>query len=141
MKKNVRRFEDLEAWQMAMDLAVQVYEISAHAPFSRDFALCDQVHRAAISIPSNIAEGFERGSRPEFHRFLSIAKGSCAELRTQIMLAKRIARTNATDADSALVLAEKTANKIGKLRSVVAKQRLTPLMPHASCPIPEAECS
>jgi len=141
MKKKVRRFEDLTAWQMAMDLAERVYEISDRPPFARDFALADQVHRAAISVPSNIAEGFERGSRAEFHRFLTIAKASCAELRTQIMLAKRIRRAEPTDADIALALAEQTARTIGKLRAVVAKQRRTPLMPHSPCLMPEDQCS
>jgi four helix bundle protein len=136
MKKKVRRFEDLIAWQKAMDLAMRVYEISDQPLLSRDFPLLNQMHGAAISVPSNIAEGFERGSRTEFHRFLTIAKASCAELRTQLILARRIRRLNETDAKDALTLAEDVARTIGKLRIVVAKQKATPLMPHASCPMP-----
>src|SRR3954464_8272974 len=73
MGKKVERFEDLLAWQKAIKVAQHIYMISRRQPFSRDFALCDQIRRAANSIASNIAEGFERGSRAEFHRFLSIA--------------------------------------------------------------------
>jgi four helix bundle protein len=141
MNKKVRRFEDLNAWQKAMDLAVRVYEISDQAQLLRDFPLLNQMHGSAISVPSNIAEGFERGSRAEFHHFLTIAKGSCAELRTQLILAKRIRRLSEKDAKSTLALAEDVARMIGKLRVVVAKQKATPLMPHASCPMPaEDEC-
>src|ERR1700737_4828072 len=123
MMKRVERFEDLIAWQKAMDVAVQVYEVSRGPRFARDFALCDQIHRAAISVPSNIAEGFERGSRAEFHRFLSIAKGSCAELRTQIYHAQRIGYVDDPSARLLLADAEAAASVIGKLRTTVAKQR------------------
>jgi four helix bundle protein len=74
MSPRVERFEDFIAWQKAMDLTVDVYALTRRAPFSRDFALVDQSHRAAISVASNIAEGFDRGTRAEFHRFLSIAQ-------------------------------------------------------------------
>ena len=119
----VGRFEDLVAWQRGMDLAVNVYELSRQGRFARDFALSDQIHRAGISVPSNIAEGFERGSRAEFHRFLTIAKGSCGELRTQIHLAKRLGYLTDETAAAALDEAEQTSRIINKLRSSVAKQR------------------
>jgi four helix bundle protein len=119
-----------------MDVAVQVYEVSRGPRFARDFALCDQIHRAAISVPSNIAEGFERGCRAEFHRFLSIAKGSYAELRTQIFLAQRIGYVDDPSARLLLADAEAAASVIGKLRMTVAKQRATPLMPHAAYRMP-----
>jgi four helix bundle protein len=80
-------FEDLEVWQKACRLAVRIYEVLRD---SRDYGLKDQMTRAAISIASNIAEGSERDSRAEFARFLYIAKGSAAELRTQIYIACRI---------------------------------------------------
>jgi len=137
MKTKVRCFEDLIAWQNAMDLAVEVYAMTDDGPLVRDFPLRDQMHRAAISVPSNIAEGFERGSRSEFHRFLSIAKGSCAELRTQLMLAQRIGYVDEARVLSTLQRAEGTARIIGRLRTTVARQRLTPLMPHPPCPMPE----
>jgi four helix bundle protein len=119
----VERFEDLVAWQKAMDLAVDVYALTRRPPFSRDFALVDQSHRAAISIASNIAEGFDRGSRAEFHRFLSIAKGSCAELCTQLHLAYRLGYIDEDTADRVIMQAEEVGKIIGGLRTKVATQR------------------
>jgi four helix bundle protein len=79
-------FEDLEVWKIACALAVHVYE---QLRDSRDFGLRDQMQRSAVSIASNIAEGAERGGR-DFIRFLSIARGSSSELRTQAYIAQRI---------------------------------------------------
>ena len=83
----IRRFEDLEAWKKARELADAIYKASSKGEFVRDFVLRDQVRRAVVSISSNIAEGFERSGRSEFIQFLSIAKGSCGELRSQLYLA------------------------------------------------------
>ena len=80
-------FEDLEVWQKACRISVRVYEILNDC---RDYGLKDQMTRAAVSIASNIAEGAERDSRPEFIRFLHITKGSAAELITQSYIASRI---------------------------------------------------
>ena len=82
-----RSFEDLEVWQKACRLAVRVYE---HLRNCKDYGLKDQMTRSALSIAANIAEGAERDSRAEFIRFLHIAKGSAAELRTQIYIAHDI---------------------------------------------------
>jgi four helix bundle protein len=81
------RFEDLIAWQKARVLAREIYTVSRSEKFSKDFALIDQIRRASISILSNIAEGFERGGRTEFHQFLVVAKGSCGEVRSQLYVA------------------------------------------------------
>ncbi|HOV88153.1 MAG TPA: four helix bundle protein [Syntrophobacteraceae bacterium] len=80
-------FEDLEVWKRACRLAVKVYEVLREC---RDYGLKDQMTRAAVSIASNTAEGAERDSKAEFIRFLHIAKGSAAELRTQVYIAHRI---------------------------------------------------
>jgi four helix bundle protein len=80
-------FEDLEVWKMASQTAVWIYELIRD---SRDFGLRDQMIRAAVSIPSHIAEGAERDSKIEFARFLHIAKGSAAELRTQVYIARQV---------------------------------------------------
>lgn len=80
----IKRFEDLEAWQLARKLVKQIYEISKKTKLSKDFGLRNQLQRSAVSIMSNIAEGFERKSRKEFIQFLSIAKASSGELRSQL---------------------------------------------------------
>ncbi len=81
------KFEDLEAWQRARVLAKEIYAISSSGGFSKDFVLRDQIRGAAVSVVSNIAEGFERGGNQEFLQFLSIAKGSAGEVRSQLYLA------------------------------------------------------
>jgi four helix bundle protein len=82
------RFEEIEVWKQTRVLVKDIYSVTEETPFSRDFGLRDQARRSAISIPSNIAEGYERKSNTEFIRFLFIAKGSAGELRTQLYLAK-----------------------------------------------------
>ncbi len=83
----VRQFEDLSVWQYARRLVNAVYSASKVRVFERDYALREQIRRAAISTMSNIAEGFERGTRKEFVQFLNIAKGSNAEVRSQLNVA------------------------------------------------------
>ena len=82
-----RSFEELEVWKRSCRMAVRVYEVLGDC---RDFGLKDQMTRAAVSVASNIAEGAERDSKREFKRFLNIAKGSAAELRTQVYIARQI---------------------------------------------------
>ena len=83
----VERFEDLIAWQKARELTKQVYNITKTGALSKDFGLCDQIRRASVSVMSNIAEGFERGTSSEFHQFIVVAKGSCAEVRSELYVA------------------------------------------------------
>jgi four helix bundle protein len=83
----IETFEDMEVWQSARDLVKGIYAVTAKDSFSKDFALRDQVRRAAISIMSNIAEGFERSSNKEFIQFLHVSKGSSAEVRSQLYIA------------------------------------------------------
>ncbi|MGE3298755.1 MAG: four helix bundle protein, partial [Porticoccaceae bacterium] len=82
-----RSFEQLEVWKRACQLSVEIY---AELRECREFVFKDQMTRAALSIASNIAEGAERNSPPDFIRFLHIAKGSAAELRTQVYIAQRV---------------------------------------------------
>ena len=83
----IDRFEDLEVWKLAFDNANTIYNFTSKGLFCRDYPLRDQVRRCAISVFSNIAEGFERDGNKEFIKFLSIAKGSCGEVRAQLMFA------------------------------------------------------
>ena len=83
----IAKFEDIESWKRARSFVKEIYEVTGTGMFARDFGLRDQIRRAAISILSNIAEGFERGGDNEFLQFLSIAKGSCGEARAQLYIA------------------------------------------------------
>ncbi len=84
---NIERFEDLRAWKLARVLTNRIYDFSVVGEFSRDFGLRDQMRKAAVSIVSNIAEGFERDGDKEFVQFLFVAKGYCGELRSQLYIA------------------------------------------------------
>jgi four helix bundle protein len=83
----VKNFEDLEIWKDARALTRGIYQLTKDSKFSKDFALRDQIQRAAVSIMSNIAEGFERGGNQEFIQFLYVAKASCGEVRSQLYVA------------------------------------------------------
>jgi four helix bundle protein len=83
----IERFEDLTSWQKARELNRLVYQTAKGPGFAKDFGLRDQICRASVSIMSNIAEGFERGGDKEFIQFLSVAKGSCGEVRSQLYIA------------------------------------------------------
>jgi len=87
-------FKELKVWQKGKDLAVLVYKVTDSAPFNKDFGLRDQIRRAAVSIPSNIAEGDERETDKEAVRYFYIAKGSSAEVRTQAIIAHEIGYLN-----------------------------------------------
>ena len=83
----VKNFEDLEIWKDARALTRRIYQLTRDSKFSKDFELRDQIRRAAVSIMSNIAEGFERGGNQEFIQFLYVAKASCGEVRSQLYVA------------------------------------------------------
>lgn len=83
----IERFEDLEAWKAARELTRLSYQLTSSGDFSRDFGLKDQLRRAAVSVLSNIAEGFERDGNKEFLNFLAIAKGSCGKVQAQLYVA------------------------------------------------------
>lgn len=83
----IEHFEDIEAWQKARELTRMVYEMTQDGAFARDFGLRDQIRRAAVSVMSNIAEGFGRGGNREFIQFLATAKGSASEVQAQLYVA------------------------------------------------------
>lgn len=87
MSNGAQRFEDVIAWQKARVLTQGVYEATQRGAFARDYGLTSQMQRASVSIMSNIAEGFERGKPREYLHFLSIAKASCAEVRSHLYVA------------------------------------------------------
>ena len=85
-----QNFRSLKVWQLGMEIVEEVYRLSRQFPKYETYGLCSQIQCAAVSIPSNIAEGHARGSSKEFSRFLGIAQGSLAELETQLLLAERL---------------------------------------------------
>ena len=88
--RKLQNHKELIAWQKAMDLVVEVYKLVKMLPKNETYALSDQMRRAVISIPSNIAEGYGRNSTREYIQFLSVARGSCFELDTQLQACGRI---------------------------------------------------
>lgn len=82
-----QRIEQIEAWQKARRLTREIYAISSRGAFARDFGLRDQIRRAAVSVMSNVAEGFERDGKGEFMQFLAVAKGSAGEVKSQLYVA------------------------------------------------------
>jgi len=119
----VEKFEDLIVWQKAHDLAVSIYRLTGREPFCRDYGLRDQIQRAAVSVMSNIAEGFERYSRPEFRQFLSVARGSVAEVRSQLHLARSLKYVTGEDFETISFLCKDISNLIGALRKSLDRGR------------------
>lgn len=110
-------FESLEVWKRASRLAVRTYQVLKDC---RDYGLKDQMTRAAVSVPSNIAEGYDRGTNKEFIRYLNIAKGSAAELRTQLYIAKEI---GVITPEAMTELVEETKGISGMLRKLASSRK------------------
>jgi len=90
----IERFEDIIAWQKSKELTIQIYRLFE---VSKDFGFKDQIQRASVSIMNNIAEGFERRSNKEFKQFLYIAKGSCGEVRSMLIIAHELNKINTSE--------------------------------------------
>ena len=119
----VERFEDLVAWQKARELVKKIYTITKKEPFLKDFGLRDQIQRASVSIMSNLAEGFERGSSSEFHQFIVTAKASCAEVRSQLYIAFDVGYITHQEFEQVNKLAVEVSRIIGGLKVSIQKQR------------------
>lgn len=117
------RFEDLVAWQRAVDLAERVYALTADGAFERDWALRGQMRRAAASVVSNIAEGYDRGGRKEFARFLEIALGSCGELRAQVHIAGRVGFLTPAAVEELFRGCQEVSGLTSRLRTAVRRQK------------------
>ena len=115
----IERFEDLIAWQKTRELTKDIYFLTRQGSFSKDRNLCDQIQRAAISVMSNIAEGFERGKPKEFDWFLSIAKASCAEVKSQIYIAHDIGYLDKTTSEQFIKQTEEIGKILGDLRKSI----------------------
>src|SRR5689334_21501027 len=123
MSGRIESFEDFVAWQKARALTANIYRGTDEGKFARDFSLRDQIRRSAVSIMSNIAEGFERGRAAEFHQFLSIAKASCAELRSQLYVALDAGYLNQEMFAELMREAIEVGQIVGGLRASVEQRR------------------
>lgn len=121
--KKIERFEDLIAWQKARELTREIYKIKKSGEFAKDFGLRDRIRRASVSIMSNLAEGFERGRTTEFHQYLSIAKGSCAEVRSQLYVAWDAEYLEKDSFALLMQMAKAVGKIIGGLRKSIENKR------------------
>jgi len=113
-------FKDLQVWEMSMDLVTDIYRVTEKFPQAEVYGLTSQMRRAAVSVPSNIAEGNGRGHSKEYLRFLYTARGSLMELMTQLEIAKRL---NFIDGDSANALEEQCKRINMMLHKLIASIR------------------
>ena len=116
----VKSYEDLIVWQKAMEMTEEVYRITKQLPKEETFSLMDQMRRSAVSVPSNIAEGFGRKNQKEFYRFLLIARGSAMELETQLKICLRVG-----------YLQQEMITKVLNLLSEISKITSSLLTPHS----------
>ena len=112
----VRQFED-GVWRKSKDLSLAIYRITGDREFARDFGLRDQIRRAAVSVMSNIAEGFERYSRTEFKHFLAVARGSASEVRSQLHLARELNYVSEKDFQELYALCMEVSRMLAALRA------------------------
>lgn len=113
----ITRFEDIRAWQTARELTRRIYEVSNQGAFARDFGLRDQLRRAAVSVLSNIAEGFESDTQGQFIRFLGYAKASAGEVRAQLVVALDVGHLDHVAFEQLRDHAEKCSRQLSKLIS------------------------
>jgi len=125
MAERIERFEDLVAWQKARKLAGRIYEITSEGDFSKDYGLRNQIQRAAVSIMSNIAEGFERSRPAEYAQFVSIAKASCVEVRSQLYLAWDVGYITREEITELMKDSREVGRILGGLRRGIEKRKGT----------------
>lgn len=107
----IRKFEDLEVWQKARELCKLIYPLTLQGTFARDYKLIDQINGSSGSVMDNIAEGFDRDGKIEFRQFLSISKGSCGEVRSQLFRALDRGHISKKDFDIIYSLAGEIGHK------------------------------
>lgn len=141
--KNVTIFENHISWQKARELTREIYSVTTGGKFEKDFGLRSQIQRASVSIMSNIAEGFDRAGRAEFLQYLVIAKGSCAEVRSQLYVANDIGYISNEELDKLKNEQKNFLKIIGVLRSAVQKLRDKKMITQSSAhrPHPAKETS
>ena len=108
----IKSYQDLQVWQLSIGLVKAVYTITRQLPKLEQFGLASQINRSAVSIPSNIAEGHERHNLKEYIQFLGIARGSAAELETQLILVQQIYELDCSDTISQLIVIRKMLSSL-----------------------------
>ncbi|MGP8176124.1 MAG: four helix bundle protein [Terracidiphilus sp.] len=130
-------FKDLVVWQKAIELTMKVYKLTSGFPDSERFGLINQMRRASVSIPSNIAEGYARSGKGEYLQFLSHSRGSCAELETQLVIAKGLGFGQAERLDACSELCDSVGRLLSALsKAISAKQRESAQQPQTPDPKP-----
>ena len=119
----ISNYQDLIVWQKSIDLVEEVYQLVKYLPKDELYALSDQMRRSAVSVPSNIAEGQQRNSRKEFINFLSIAKGSNAELQTQLLICKRLHFLSEEQTSQDFALSQEISKMLTKLTNTLSNKR------------------
>lgn len=113
----ITRFEEIEAWQTARELTNLIYSFTEETKFSRDFGLKDQIRRAGVSIMSNISEGFESQTQPQFIRYLGIAKASAGEVHSQLYVSRDLDYITQEQFTKAFAMAEKASRQVARFIS------------------------
>lgn len=113
----ISKFEDLEVWKISIELASLIYEATSKEKFSKDHGLKDQIRRAAISISSNIAEGFETNNNNDFIRYLKISKGSAGEVKSQLILSSKLGYVSDKETQNIREMLDLLSLKLGKFIS------------------------
>jgi four helix bundle protein len=124
MKSSFRSYRDLEVWKKAMEVAREVYKATAKFPTEERFGLANQIRRAAVSVPSNLAEGHARASAADFSRFISISMGSIAELETQLLLSTDLGYLANDDCDRLLGNLDLTGKMLRGLSKAIMRRKL-----------------
>jgi four helix bundle protein len=117
--KPITSYQQLIVWQKAFDLSIMVYHLTDLLPRSEQYGLCSQMRRSAVSVPSNIAEGYDRRSRKEYVSFLQIALGSSSELETQLLITQKVYNIEVQEALLLLI-------EVRKIIKTIIKKLLTP---------------
>ena len=121
----IQRFEDLEIWKEAREVSILVFKLTETDRFSKDFRFRDQIRASSGSVMDNIAEGFERDGNKEFKQFLSIAKGSCGETRSQLYRALDFGYLNQSEFDLMIEQTLRLSSKLSNFMNYLAKSEIT----------------
>ncbi len=119
--RTIQDYRDLRVWQLAMDLAIAIYQNTKAFPSDERFGLTSQLRRAAVSVPSNIAEGNARNSTADYLRFLRLSRGSLAEINTQLLIAKRLGYMDERSSSSLLSKTDELMRQLTSMYSAIER--------------------